>query len=146
VIHVRRYRVELVCESGEGEPEEAVLRTSADVARALRPFFERADREMFVVVLLNAKHRPIGINVVSVGSLSSAIVHPREVFKPAIAGNSAAILLAHVHPSGCPEPSREDIELTRRLRDAGELLGIRVLDHVIVGDGKHYSFVDAGAW
>jgi DNA repair protein RadC len=143
---VRRYRLELVCESGEGEPEEAVLRTSADVARTLRPFFERADREMFVVILVDAKHRAIGINVVSVGSLSSAIVHPREVFKPAIAGNSAAVILAHNHPSGDPSPSAEDVELTKRLRDAGELLGIRVLDHVILGDGKNFSFVDSGAW
>src|SRR5262249_32765455 len=99
-----------------------------------------------VLVLLNAKHRPIGLNTVSVGSLTASIVHGREVFKPAIAGNAAAVILAHNHPSGDPSPSTEDVELTKRLRDAGELLGIRVLDHVIVGDGKHYSFVDAGAW
>jgi DNA repair protein RadC len=143
---MRRYRVELVCESGEGEPEEAVLRTSTDVARALRPVFEKSDREMFVVVLLNTKHRPIGLNTVSIGSLSASIVHAREVFKPAIAGNAAAVILAHNHPSGDPAPSAEDVELTKRLREAGELLGIRVLDHVIVGDDRHYSFVDAGVW
>jgi len=143
---VRRYRVELVCESGAGEPEEAVLRTSTDVARVLRPVFEKSDREMFVVVLLNTKHRPIGLNTVSIGSLSASIVHAREVFKPAIAGNAAAVILAHNHPSGDPGPSAEDVELTKRLRDAGELLGIRVLDHVILGDRAHYSFVDAGMW
>jgi DNA repair protein RadC len=101
---------------------------------------------MFVVVLLDAQHRAIGLNVVSMGSLTATVVHPRECFKPAIIGNAAAVVLVHGHPSGCPEPSSEDIAITRRLRDAGELLGIRVLDHVIVGDGKHYSFVDAGAW
>ena len=143
---MRRYRVELVRESGEGELEETVLRTSADVARVLRPYFEKSDREMFVVVLVDAQHRPIGVNVVSIGSLTATVVHPRECFKPAIIGNAAAVLLVHGHPSGCPQPSTEDIAITRRLRDAGELLGIRVLDHVIVGDGKHFSFVDEGQW
>jgi DNA repair protein RadC len=142
---MRTYRLELVCESGADEPEETILRTSADVARVLRPLFEGVDREKFVVVLLDAKHRAIGVNVVSLGSLTSTVVHPREVFKPAIAGNSAAIILGHGHPSGCAEPSAEDREITRRLRDAGELLGIRVVDHVILGDnGQHYSFADAG--
>jgi DNA repair protein RadC len=101
---------------------------------------------MFVVVLVDAQHRPIGVNVVSIGSLTATVVHPRECFKPAIIGNAAAVLLVHGHPSGCPQPSTEDIAITRRLRDAGELLGIRVLDHVIVGDGNHFSFVDEGRW
>jgi DNA repair protein RadC len=104
------------------------------------PIFAGADREEFVVVLLDAKHRPIGVNTVSIGSLTASIVHPREVFKPAIAGSSAALLLAHNHPSGDPAPSAEDVELTKRLREAGELLGIRVVDHVILGDSRHYSF------
>jgi DNA repair protein RadC len=143
---MRRYRLELVLESGADEPEETILRTSTDAARLLAPFFAGADREEFVVVLLDAKHRPIGINTVSIGSLTASIVHPREVFKPAIAGNSAALLLAHNHPSGDPTPSTEDIELSKRLREAGELVGIRLLDHVILGDGRHHSFVDAGMW
>src|SRR5262245_31780188 len=143
---MRRYRVELVCESGEDEPEEAVLRTSTDAARLLATFFKGADREKFLVVLLDAKHRAIGVNTVSIGSLTAAIVTGREVFKAVVAGNAAALLLAHNHPSGDPAPSAEDVDLTKRLRDAGELLGIRVLDHVILGCGTHYSFVDAGAW
>jgi DNA repair protein RadC len=143
---MKSYRLELVCESGADEPEETILRTSTDVARLLSRVFAGVDREMFVVVLLDAKHRPIGINTVSLGSLTATTVHPRETFKAAIAGNAAALLLGHLHPSGDPEPSVEDREITRRLRDAGELLGIRVLDHVIVGAGdRHYSFVDAGA-
>jgi len=143
---MRTYRLELVRESGGDELEETIFRTSTDVARALRPLFNGIDREKFVVVLLNAKHRLIGVNTASIGSLTASIVEPREVFKPAIAGNSAALLLAHNHPSGDPAPSAEDIELTKRLREAGEVVGIRVLDHVILGDGRHDSFVDAGAW
>jgi hypothetical protein len=87
-VNMRRYRVELVCESGAYEPEEVTLRTSTDVANLLRPIFAGADREKFVVALLDAKHRAIGINVVSVGSLTASIVAGREVFKAAIAGNS----------------------------------------------------------
>jgi DNA repair protein RadC len=141
---MRRYRIELVRESGGDEPEEMTLRTSTDVAQVLAPLFAGLDREMFVAVLLDAKHRAIGVNTVSLGSLTGTVVHPREIFKPAIAGNAAAIILGHHHPSGSPEPSAEDREITRRLRDAGELLGIRVVDHVILGDGKHFSFADAG--
>jgi DNA repair protein RadC len=99
-----------------------------------------------VVVLLNAKHRAIGINTVSIGTLTASLVHAREVFRPAVTLPTAAVILAHNHPSGDSSPSTEDIELTRRLRQAGELLGIPVLDHVILGDGQHYSFADSGAW
>src|SRR5206468_1935006 len=90
VIHMRTYRLELVCESGTDEAEQAILRTSADVVAVLRPLFKGLDREKFVAVLLDAKHRAIGVNVVSIGSLTATVVHPREVFKPAIAGNAAA--------------------------------------------------------
>jgi DNA repair protein RadC len=138
------YRISLVRDGRL--PYEVMLRQSSDVVHFVRPLFEGLDREQLVVVLLNAKHRPIGANVVSVGSLSSAIVHPREVFKPAIAGSAAAIVAAHNHPSGDPAPSAEDIEITRRLRQAGDLIGIKLVDHVILGGGTHFSFVDAGHW
>jgi DNA repair protein RadC len=128
------------------EPEEPVLRTSTDVARVLRPHFDGIDREKFVVVLLSAKHRAIAVNTVSIGTLTASLVHAREVFRPAVALPTAAVILAHNHPSGDSSPSAEDIELTRRLRQAGELLGIPVLDHVILGDGRHYSFADSGGW
>ncbi len=140
------FRIELVRESGGRDVPGEILSDSVGVERVLAPEFEGFDREKFIVLLLDAKHRVIGVNTVSIGSLTASIVHPREVFKPAIAGNAAAIILAHNHPSGDPAPSSEDTGLTQRLREAGELLGIRVLDHVILGDGKHYSFVDAGAW
>ena len=87
------------------------------------------------------------INIVSVGSLTASIVHPREAFKAAILANAAAVIVSHNHPSGSVEPSPEDIELSRRLREAGELLGIRVLDSIVLGEGTSmYSFVDSGRW
>ncbi|MCL6614990.1 MAG: DNA repair protein RadC, partial [Firmicutes bacterium] len=102
------------------------------------------DREQFRIILLDAKNHVLGIRVVSVGSLSSSIVHPREIFKEAIARSSAAIILVHNHPSGDPTPSHEDIEVTRRLVEAGRLLGIEVLDHVVVGDNRYVSFKEKG--
>jgi DNA repair protein RadC len=125
-----------------------VLRGSNEVAAALRPRIGGLDQEVFITLLLNAKHRvkPGGYRAISVGSLTASIVHPREVFRPAVHAAAAAVILAHNHPSSDPTPSMEDIELTRRLRDAGELIRICVLDHVIIGDPGYYSFVDTGAW
>ena len=104
----------------------------------------RLDREEFWVIHLNTKNRMIGYEVVSVGSMSASIVHPREVFKGAIINNSAALICFHNHPSGDPTPSREDIDITKRLRDGGDLLGIRILDHIIIGDREYRSLADAG--
>jgi len=101
-------------------------------------------REMFLVVLLDARHRVMREEVVSEGSLTSSIVHPREVFMPAVRESAGAVVLVHNHPSGDPSPSDEDVAVTRRLVHASELLGIRVLDHVIVGDGRYASFKEAG--
>ncbi len=141
------YRVALVRESGIGEPPTTPVRKSSETAKVLRPLSEKLDREQFVVLLLDAQHKPIGVNIVSIGSLTASLVHARETFKPAILSNSAAIIVAHNHPSGSVEPSVEDIELSRRLREAGELLGIRVLDSIVLGDGASiYSFVDSGRW
>jgi len=120
------------------------VRNSSDAAGILRSYLAGADREYFVVLLLDQKHRVNALNLVSVGSLTTAIVHPREVFKPVLLGGSAATIVAHNHPSGDPEPSREDIELTRRLVSAGEILGIDVLDHIVIGDREHVSFADRG--
>ena len=93
------------------------------------------DRENFVVVLLNTKNEVLESPTVSVGTLSSTLVHPREVFKPAIRASAASVVLAHNHPSGKMEPSREDREVTSRIGEAAKILGIEVLDHVILGDG-----------
>jgi DNA repair protein RadC len=101
-------------------------------------------REIFLVVLLDARHRILREEVVSEGSLTTSIVHPREVFLPAVRESAGAVVLVHNHPSGDPCPSEEDIAVTRRLVHASELLGIRVLDHVIVGDGRYASFKEQG--
>ena len=120
------------------------MRGSAEVYAAFRGVCERADRESFWSILLDTKHKVIGVEEVARGSLSSAIVHPRETFKSAVVVNAAAIVVLHNHPSGDPTPSAEDLALTRRLREVGELIGIRVLDHIIVGRGRYVSFVDDG--
>jgi DNA repair protein RadC len=138
------YRLSLV--SDGRLPYESALRQSNDVAKFVRPLFDGLDREQFVVVLLNAKHRPIGAHVVSVGSLTASVVHPRETFKCAVVGNAESILVCHNHPSGSPDPSPEDIEITERLRQCGDLLGIRLIDHVIVAGDNHFSFVASGHW
>lgn len=106
-------------------------------------FLNYETKEYFFTLHLDGKNRIICIDMVSVGSLNQSIVHPREVFKTALLSSAAAIILLHQHPSGDPTPSREDIEITRRLKEAGELLGIRVLDHIIIGD-TFMSFVERG--
>jgi DNA repair protein RadC len=141
------YRVTLVRESTASELPSIPVRKSSEAAAILRPLFVGLDREQFVVLMLDAQHVPVGINVVSIGSLTASIVHPREAFKAAILANASAVVIAHNHPSNSVEPSREDVELTRRLREAGELLGIRVLDSIVLGEGDAiYSFVDSGRW
>jgi DNA repair protein RadC len=140
---IPRYRVTLVSEGGHTAPY-GILRDSGVAAAALRPCFAGLDREQFLVCCLDAKNVSIGVNVVSIGSLNLSIVHPREVFKPAILLNAAAIIAVHNHPSGDPTPSSEDRTLTTRLREAGDLLGIRLLDHLILGEDRLYSFADQG--
>jgi DNA repair protein RadC len=124
-------------------PERPMISSPADVDRLLRGRIANLDRENFVVVLLNTKNEVIGTPLVSVGTLSASLVHPREVFKPAIRASAASVVLAHNHPSGKVEPSREDREVTRRLGESAGILGIEVLDHVIVGDG-YYSMKEHG--
>jgi DNA repair protein RadC len=117
-----------------------------DVQKLLAPLLKRADREHFYVVLLSTKNHVLGVELVSVGSLSASIVHPREVFKPAILKSAAAIVVAHNHPSMDVTPSPEDMEFTRRLARAGDLLGIRLLDHVIVCEDAYISLRDEGCF
>ncbi len=113
--------------------------------QAFRHFHERLKdlkKEVFICLLLDTKHNVIREEEISVGSLSESIVHPREVFKQAIAESAAAVVFIHNHPSGNPEPSAHDKRLTKRLRDAGDLVGIRVLDHIIIGRDCFYSFTE----
>lgn len=114
------------------------------VARLLMPALRDLDREHFVAVLLTTKNQVIDVVTVAIGSLSASLVHPREVLKPAIQASAAALVVAHNHPTGNPEPSREDVEFTQRLQGCCELLGIRLLDHVIIGDGTFESLKASG--
>src|SRR5829696_8320389 len=124
-------------------PERPMISSPADVDRLLRGRIASLDRENFIAVLLNAKNEVIGAPLISVGTLSASLVHPREVFKPAIRASAASVVLVHNHPSGKVEPSPEDREATRRLEESAGILGIEVLDHVIVGDG-YYSMKEHG--
>lgn len=126
--------------------EKIHLSCPQDVADFLMPRLRYAAKEQFVVILLNNKNKVIGTEVVSEGSLSSSIVHPREVFAPAILHHAAAIMVAHNHPSGDPKPSIEDEEVTRLLSRSGNVLGIPMIDHVIIGDGNYYSFLENEAF
>jgi DNA repair protein RadC len=124
-------------------PGRPVISSPADVDGLLRGRIANLDRETFVVVLLNTKNEVIECPTISVGTLSASLVHPREVFKPAIRASAASVVLAHNHPSGKVEPSREDREVTERLAGAAEIIGIEVLDHVILGDG-YFSMKEHG--
>jgi DNA repair protein RadC len=142
---VSRYRLLLVKDGIVPTSWDRQLRQSGDVADLMAGVVAGLDREAFYVVFVDGKNRASGINLVSLGSLTAALVHPREVFKPAIAGSAAALVLVHNHPSGDPSPSAEDIALTKRLCEVGDLVGIKVLDHIVLGDGGSFrSFADEG--
>lgn len=106
-------------------------------------FMRNETKELFCTAHLDGKNRLLCLEVVSVGSLNQSIVHPREVFKTALLSSAAAVLLVHNHPTGDPTPSTEDIEVTRRIKEAGDMIGIKVLDHIIIGD-SYFSFVERG--
>ncbi|MCR4431473.1 MAG: DNA repair protein RadC [Tepidanaerobacteraceae bacterium] len=121
-----------------------IISTPADVKSLLMEEMRFLQKEHFKVILLNIKNHVISVEDISVGSINSSIVHPREVFKPAIRRSSASIVLVHNHPSGDPTPSKEDVDITRRLVEAGKLLGIDVVDHVIIGNGIYISLREKG--
>ena len=122
----------------------APVRSPADVHAHFLPRLRHAAQERFFAVLLDGRHRVIRHALVSQVTLTASLVHPREVFRPALERAAAAIVLVHNHPSGDPSPSGEDRRVTKRLRGAGELLGIRVVDHVVVAEGGFFSFQEAG--
>lgn len=139
--------VELAKRFGEIEFKPgAAFRGSADVYAHFRERLASEQRERFYAVLLDNKHRKIRDIAVSEGSLTASIVHPRDVFLPVVRESAAAVIFVHNHPSGDPTPSKEDLEITRRLRQVGEIMGVRVLDHVVIGKGRYVSFVDDGYW
>ena len=138
-------RVSLVKEGGPVMPDamaDSAARAAA-IARAFVPAGE--EREHFIAIYVDSRSRVKGVSVVSIGTLSASLVHPREVFRPAIVAGAAAVIVAHNHPSGDCTPSAEDRDATRRLIRSGELLGVPLLDHVVLGEGdKFASFRELG--
>lgn len=130
--------------SSEALTPGALFASSYDVYMHFREQMRPLKKEVFTLVMLDQKHRIIGIRPISEGSLTQSIVHPREVFKPAISESAAAVIFVHNHPSGDPTPSKQDRDLTTRLTSAGELLGIHVIDHVIIGSESFSSFRELG--
>jgi len=130
--------------ASEGRPGGGAFRTAADAGRFLLPRYGARPVETFGLLALDVRHRLKREVVVSTGCLTSSLVHPREVFQEAVVARAAALVLFHNHPSGDPEPSSEDLALTRRLAAAGSLMGIEVLDHLILGAGRFVSLKDRG--
>ncbi|HGO9425627.1 TPA: RadC family protein [Bacillus cereus] len=124
--------------------KERRVKSPEDASLLFKQFLDGADREYFIVLCLDIKNQPTAINVCHIGSLNSSIVHPREVLKPAIISNAASIIVAHNHPSNDPTPSREDLEVTKRLMEAGKVVGIDVLDHLIVCEESFISLKEKG--
>ena len=121
-----------------------VIKSPDDISRLLMEEMRHLNKEVFKVVLLNTKNHVIRIYDVSIGSLNASIVHPREVFVEVIKTSCSAVVFIHNHPSGDPQPSKEDIETTSRLVNAGNILGIKVLDHIILGNGRFVSLKEKG--
>ena len=116
------------------------------VVKALRASIKDKAKEHFKLILLNPRNKIIGISTISIGTLNASLVHPREVFKDAITHSAASVVLAHNHPSGDPEPSEDDIEITKKLVESGKILGIEVIDHIIIGKNDYYSFKAKGCF
>lgn len=146
---ISRKRVDIV--SIRMIKEASVLYSGRRITKAeeavglLRDFIGDADRELFVALYLNNRKEPNAIHIVSIGTINASLVHPREVFKAALLSNASTVLLAHNHPSGGVSPSEEDRKLTKRLVEAGLLIGMEIIDHIILGEeGRYYSFKEQG--
>ena len=137
---INNYRVMLVKENS-ALYDTNQIKEPGDAALILGKRLEGESKENFLILTLNTKNRVLGCHTISMGSLTASVVHPREVFQAAILDNAASIILSHNHPSGDPNPSREDILVTERLVRAGKLLDIPVLDHIVIGEGERREFV-----
>ncbi|MGG2201909.1 JAB domain-containing protein [Paenibacillus validus] len=147
MLTINIYTVKQVKEKGgRYDLASKVVRSPNDAYNIIQTVLdlEAEASEKFGILTLNTKNAVAGVHVLSIGSLNSAIVHPREVFKAAILNNAASLVCFHNHPSGDPTPSPEDVTLTRRLIDAGELIGIEVLDHIIIGESRYASLKEQG--
>ncbi len=119
------------------------LRNSRDIYE-LFSYLSRETKEHFIAIHLDTKNKIVCVDTISIGSLTSSIVHPREVFKSVLLSSAASIAIVHNHPSGTPEPSKDDINITKRLKEAGDFLGIPVIDHIIIGNGCYISLIEKG--
>lgn len=128
----------------EPELKNYDIKNPQSVVKAIRASIKDKAKEHFKLILLDTRNKIIGISTISIGTLNASLVHPREVFKEAIIHNSASVVLAHNHPSGDPEPSDEDLTITKRLVDSGKILGIEVIDHIIIGKTNFSSFKERG--
>lgn len=138
------YTTRLVREGLFPFPTRDQVHSPADVAAVLQAYYADRDREEFIVCLLDSANTLIGLVCISVGGLTASIVEPRQVFKAAVLANAAAVILAHQHPSGNPEPSPEDLRITRQLLEAGRLMGVPVHDHLIITDHGYTSLAERG--
>ncbi|MHB1456790.1 MAG: RadC family protein [Armatimonadota bacterium] len=120
------------------------IRNPQDVVDCVMPFLRDEPQENFMAIFLNTKNEILKTRIITTGTLDSSLITPRELFREAMSMNSAAVIVAHNHPSGDPTPSREDIAITKRLCQAGEIVGIEVLDHLIIGDGRSLSLKERG--
>jgi len=128
----------------EPELKDFDIKDPQSVIKAIRASIKDKAKEHFKLILLNTRNKIIGISTVSIGTLNTSIVHPREVFKEAIIHNAMSVVLAHNHPSGDPDPSEDDLTITRRLVEAGKILGVEVIDHIIISKNGFFSFKDKG--
>lgn len=124
--------------------QRIMIRSPQDVASFIMPRLRYEDKEQFLILLLNTKNHVLAAPIISIGSLNASIVHPREVFKAAVDYSAASIILVHNHPSGDPSPSKEDVLITNKLLQAGNIMDIRVLDHIIIGDNRYISLREIG--
>ena len=131
------YRVELVRE-GRQEVISREVTSPEDAANIFREYIGSRDREVFAVMALSAKNRLLGVHTASIGTIENCPVHPREVFKWVLLLNASSIIVAHNHPSGCPQPSPEDRLVSNRLIEASKILGVKMEDHIIIGEGNQY--------
>lgn len=144
--NISKYELRLVKVEGRRYEGSAIVSTPKDAAQHIENVFDMSHQpeEIMVLLTLNTKNRVTGAFEVSRGTLNSSLVHPREVYKRALMNNAAGIIIAHNHPSGDLTPSKPDIETTKRLKEAGEILGVDLLDHLILGDKRYLSFREQG--
>jgi DNA repair protein RadC len=142
---IPRYHISLVKESEMDWPT-SYIRSAAEAYEIAKVIFAGYDREAMFVFMLDQKNQIIGINLISTGTLTEALIHPRELFKAIVLSNSASFLMVHNHPSGDPAPGNADRQLTARIKDVASLIGVRMIDSIIVGESSYYSFAESTEW